>query len=315
MHGPPTISIIIPTYNRAQYLPDALQSCRDQTFQDFEIIVVDDGSTDSTSALIKEYPEVRYFYQPNGGVSNARNHGLRHARGEFIQFLDSDDVLLPHKLERSLEEFKNYPETDLVYSRMEMRSDDLQQIYFPNGQTDMGRTVTLKDLLLGGTSFFGPSSILVRCKALIDVGCFDDKLRAAEDWHLIVKLLAAGKSFRSVDEALVWHRNTPNRLTNDRLNLRLYHLLAYERVRPLIPPGVVDIDEQLATRTHIVAMRYWEQHHVRMARTYLCRAIRLHPKGRQARRLLLVLSYFTPYETANMLVNLLMRHRHKPASA
>ncbi len=97
------VSIIITAYNYARFLPEALRSCLAQTYQPVEIIVVDDGSTDNTREVVAGFPEVKYIYQPNQGVTSALNVGLSHAQGEFIQFLDADDTLSPTKIQRCVE--------------------------------------------------------------------------------------------------------------------------------------------------------------------------------------------------------------------
>src|SRR3954454_19415660 len=92
LNEPGLVSVAIPTYNRAYILDKAIESALAQTYRPVEIIVIDDGSTDGTAELVGRYPELRYFHQPNGGLSAARNSGLRQARGEFIALFDSDDV-------------------------------------------------------------------------------------------------------------------------------------------------------------------------------------------------------------------------------
>ncbi|MCO5200031.1 MAG: glycosyltransferase family 2 protein, partial [Anaerolineae bacterium] len=103
--SPPRVSVIIPTYNRAHLLPEAIDSVLAQTFKDVEIIIADDGSTDATAAIVAQYgSKVRYIAGVHGGAAgaHARNLGLSHARGEFIGFLDSDDRWLPHKLTQQM---------------------------------------------------------------------------------------------------------------------------------------------------------------------------------------------------------------------
>jgi glycosyltransferase involved in cell wall biosynthesis len=99
----PRVSVIIPAYNAAEHISGALESIFDQTFRDFEVIVVDDGSTDNTKEVVRAFQgkeNVRYFYQRNGGQSSARNLGVREARGEYLAFLDADDLWMPEFLER-----------------------------------------------------------------------------------------------------------------------------------------------------------------------------------------------------------------------
>jgi glycosyltransferase involved in cell wall biosynthesis len=117
-HGvAPTVSVIIPTYNRADCIVAAVESVLAQTFRDLEIIVVDDGSTDDTVRRLAAYgPPVRVVTKPNGGVASARNVGLRLARGRYVAWLDSDDLWLPFKLDLQLRVFREFPEVKLVFS-------------------------------------------------------------------------------------------------------------------------------------------------------------------------------------------------------
>ncbi len=117
----PTVSVIIPTYNREALLPRALDSVIAQTVDDWEIVLVDDGSTDGTAQVAARYKSrlgqrLLHLHQENGGSSRARNFGIDASRGRFVAFLDSDDEFLPHKLERQLELFERCPELGLVYS-------------------------------------------------------------------------------------------------------------------------------------------------------------------------------------------------------
>ncbi len=120
MKNAPTISVIIPTYNRAKLLPRALDSIIAQTYQDWEIVVVDDGSTDNTKEVVQAYADklggqCQYVYQENARCEAARNRGIGMARGQFVAFLDSDDEFLPRKLEQQMELFKLRPELGFVY--------------------------------------------------------------------------------------------------------------------------------------------------------------------------------------------------------
>ncbi len=140
------VSIVIPTYNRAYCLPATLESVFAQTYQNFEIIIVDDGSTDGTEEMIQarysNEPRLHYFRQKNQGVSVARNLAIDHSKGEFIALLDSDDLWMPWKLEAQLAAFKRFPEAVMVHSEMEAIDPDgrvfdkqfLRAIYAGYGQ-------------------------------------------------------------------------------------------------------------------------------------------------------------------------------------
>ena len=119
-----TVSVIIPAYNRAHYIREAIESALQQSHRPLEIIVVDDGSTDETPQILATYSEpVRVFRQVNQGVAAARNLGVSHARGEYVAFLDSDDLWHPEKLEKQIERFEADPELGLVHCGMETFND------------------------------------------------------------------------------------------------------------------------------------------------------------------------------------------------
>jgi glycosyltransferase involved in cell wall biosynthesis len=121
---PPAVSIVLPTYNRARFLPEAFSCIAAQTFSDWDLIVVDDGSTDDTRAMVGAFAppggqDVRYVYQENRGAYGARNTGLDHATGDYVAFFDSDDIWLPHHLERCVAALEGHPDLDWVYAACE----------------------------------------------------------------------------------------------------------------------------------------------------------------------------------------------------
>ena len=117
MEKNPKVSVIIPTYNSAQFIIETLESVFAQTYKNYEVIVVDDGSTDNTKEVLKPYmSKIRYIYKENGGPASARNVGIKNARGEYIAFLDSDDLWLPEKLEKQIRYFEKHPEIDMVFA-------------------------------------------------------------------------------------------------------------------------------------------------------------------------------------------------------
>jgi glycosyltransferase involved in cell wall biosynthesis len=144
----PEVSVIIPTYNSANYLTQAVDSVLAQTFRDNEILVVDDGSTDETEDVMRRYNSpVRYIRQKNGGVASARNRGIAESRGRYIAFLDADDTWYPIKLERQLAALDNRSDCQLCYSAFTLAASDLTPIRVVQSRR---RGAAMEDLLLRG---------------------------------------------------------------------------------------------------------------------------------------------------------------------
>ncbi len=181
----PAISVIIPAFNRAWCLESALQSVRDQTFRNFEVIVVDDGSTDDTPTLLGQFPEVRvHRWEDNRGVSAARNQGVQMARGQLISFLDSDDRWTENKLQVQADWMQAHPECPACYT---------DEIWIRNGVRVNPKN---KHRKYSGNIFrhclplciISPSSILMRASVLKTIGEFDTDLAACEDYDLWLRL-------------------------------------------------------------------------------------------------------------------------------
>ena len=181
------ISIVIPTFNRCRFIKRALDSIYNQTYSDYEIIVIDDGSTDGTADMLKKkFPDVRYFYQSNKGVSSSRNKGLEMAQGDWIAFLDSDDEWLPAKLEKQVKLLKSTPgykvcHTEEIWIRDGIRVNQMKK------HKKTGGWIFPQCLPLCAMS---PSSILIHCSVFEDVGDFDITLPACEDYDLWLRITA-----------------------------------------------------------------------------------------------------------------------------
>lgn len=188
---PPLVSVIIPTYNRSRYIAEAIRSVQAQTYQDVQIIVADDGSTDNTPDVVLAFGQgVTYLQLPHRGQAAAtRNAGLRAAEGEYVAFLDSDDLFLPHKLALQLAAFEQRPEAGLVYSNGYFFRDDPQT---PTGHALDGLPTptgnALADMLRG--NFLTSPVVLVRRDCLDVVGVFDEgqEFFAVEDYDLWLRI-------------------------------------------------------------------------------------------------------------------------------
>jgi glycosyltransferase involved in cell wall biosynthesis len=190
------ISIIIPTFNTANYLPSAIDSVLlNIAAVEYEVLVVDDGSTDNTREIIQSYivkQSIRYISQENRGLAAARNTGIRAARGEYIVFLDSDDIILPEKLSIQSTYLDQHPEIDLVYSQSEwfIENDfsNTMSVNFPIYEGNVA------DKLFFG-NFVHVNSVMVRKEKILALGLFDETLRELEDWDLWLRMVLSGSRF------------------------------------------------------------------------------------------------------------------------
>lgn len=212
----PLISVVIAAYNAAAYIAETLDSIRSQTFRSFEILVVDDGSTDATATLLKEYTDVRYIHQANAGEAAARNTGIRNALGAYIAFVDADDLWMPDKLQRQVSLLRSRPQAAWCYSNA-LAFDTESRAMFGGMR---GRKVydgdILRPLLL---SCFVPSAtVVVRKSVFSDVGLFDERLdrRIGEDWNMWLQI-AAKYSAAAIGEPLALiriHESNMSRTTD-----------------------------------------------------------------------------------------------------
>jgi len=181
----PIVSVIIPTYNRGWILKEAIDSVLAQDFKDYELIVVDDGSSDNTSEVLDTYGQnIIVLGQANKGVSAARNRGIAEAGGQLVAFLDSDDLWLPRKLSRQVDFFNLNPDavinqTEEIWIRNDVRVNPKNRHQKPSGM------IFERSL---GLCLVSPSAVMIR-KTLLDVvGLFDENLPACEDYDLWLRI-------------------------------------------------------------------------------------------------------------------------------
>jgi glycosyltransferase involved in cell wall biosynthesis len=240
------LSVVLPTYQRAYIVGRAIESVLAQTHRPVEVVVVDDGSTDDTRAVVKRYgPEVRYIHQTNGGVSRARNTGLRAARGEFIGLLDSDDVWLPWKAEVQVSFLRRFPEIGMVWTEMSavdvdgtmVQSEYLQTYYGAYGKTRLADWMRPLGRLgehsvpgehsdrkmwggdLFSAMFFGnlvhTSTVLLRRERLRLVGGFDESLRPiGEDYDFHWRTTREGPVGYLDAPTILYRITAPDQISN-----------------------------------------------------------------------------------------------------
>lgn len=204
----PKISVVVTCYNYGHYLSGCVDSILGQTFESFEVIVVDDGSTDDTPERIKPFLErdgrIRYIRKSNGGQASAKNTGVWHSRGEFLAFLDADDLWQPEKLQKQIELFKD-KSIGVVFSRMEFIDEQGRElISSPPAGYLTPRAGKVTDYLLFD-NFVPFSSSIVRRECLENHGVFDEALAMGIDWDLWLRL-SVHYQFAYVDEPLLRYR-------------------------------------------------------------------------------------------------------------
>ena len=274
----PTVSIIIPAYNQGHYLGAALRSVLSQTFHDYEAIVVDDGSTDDTPQVAGAFtdPRIRYARQDNRGLSGARNAGIRQATGEFISFLDSDDLFLPEKLALMVEALRAQPRYGMVAGQAII----IDEHGHPTGK----RFTTMlpedgAQLLLWNPLHVG--SVLVRRVWLDRAGLFDETLRSYEDWDMWLRLARAGCRFGWVDQPVSLYRFHRGQMTRNGEQMTQATFAVLDKVfgDPNLPASWAAMRDRAYANGHLraAAQAYQAKAYVR-ARTAMDEAIRLHPE-------------------------------------
>lgn len=213
----PTVSVIVPTFNRANLVCHALASVLRQTYAPLEILVVDDGSTDNTCDLVKPLGDpVRYFFQSNRGPAAARNVGIQSARGEMLAFLDTDDLWVPEALQWRVERFQNadLPPVGVVLGL-------IRRLPLGSAATNESASPPRKMNLFG--------SALVRREVFEQVGLLDEELRYGEDIDWFMRLGERGVPFDFLEQVTLLYQSHPDALMNDTPTARMYLLRALKK--------------------------------------------------------------------------------------
>ena len=209
----PTISVIIPAYNAERTIIKTVQSVLQQTFSDLEIIAIDDGCTDRTLELLQNVEDnrLKIFSYENGGLPVARNRGIARAEGEFISFIDADDMWTPDKLELQLAALQQNSMAGVAYSWTACFIDGQEESIFPYEPVFFEGNVY--DKLLVNNIVSNGSNILVRKQAIESVGQFETTLKSCEDWDFYIRL-AAQWHFVLVPKHQILYRQSSNAMTS-----------------------------------------------------------------------------------------------------
>ena len=244
-YSPPEVSVVVTCYNYAHYLEGCIQSILAQTYQDFEIILIDDGSTDETPDIAKKFQTVpNFFYvrQQNSGQARATNHGIELAKGTYVAFLDADDAWLPKKLEKQIALF-DQPRVGVVYSKlkeMDPEGNILVEVG-PVGRHWQPQAGSVVDWLLF-ENFTPFSSSMVRKQCLQDLGGLDENLSMVTDWDLWLRL-SMHWEFAYVDEPLILYRRGHSQMSANSATMRacadlVLHRFLHDNASLLNPTAV-----------------------------------------------------------------------------
>ena len=264
------VSIIIPTFNRSDYITTALDSVLAQTYKDYEIIIIDDGSSDDTKEVLKPYQDnIHYFYHDNKGIPATRNKGIREATGDFIAFLDSDDYWLPEKLERQIECFCKNSHYGMVATRCSSITPD-GRLRKKNRPGKSGWV--LIDLFKA--NFIRTSSAMIKKECFEKVGLFDESLPECEEYDLWLRITRK-YPIGFINEPLAVYTDNPKGISTDSLAGRLQRLKVLEKdyLKECIPPALYR--KRLASNYHYVGRHYLNQGEQGKGRAYLRRSLSL----------------------------------------
>lgn len=279
------VSVIIPTHNRAQSLSRALDSVLVQEGQgqrfDLEVLVIDDASTDDTSEMMRRYPGVRHIrLSENAGTSGARNAGLKEATGQYVAFLDDDDVWLPWKLRRQVALLEARPDVGLVYGQ-EIKVYDSDVSLWPDARDALSGRIE-RDLLIRCP--VNTSSVMVRHAALQRAGNFDEALRCWEDYDLWLRLAFNDKFWFLPGAAVIYHVSTSGRFLSSVLSgeserdLRRVMQAALDRLRTRGPLPKQFLDEVEAETVARIAGQLSLLQQPEALRAYLLTVLRRSPQ-------------------------------------
>ena len=276
----PTISVIVPAYNAEKTILETITSVLNQTFSDFELIVINDGSTDKTLERLNtlEDSRLKIFSYENGGESVARNRGISQATGDFIAFIDADDLWTPDKLELQLAALQQHPEAGVAYSWAYYMDEDGESLQaeppiFVQGNVQV--ELLVKDFIVSG------SNCMVRREAIKSVGEFDPSLPCAADWDYWLRL-AARWPFVVVPKHQILYRISSNSASSQVEVMERCNLIVIERGFLSVPPEIKSLKNQSLANTyrfsaHLYLMRVGTTDAAQKTIHKLRMAIRLYP--------------------------------------
>ncbi|WP_071188885.1 glycosyltransferase family 2 protein [Trichormus sp. NMC-1] len=248
----PMVSVIIPAYNAAQFLPAAIASVQEQTFSDWELLIINDGSTDDTVAVVRQYQEtdncIHLIHQLNRGVSTARNLGIEKSKGQIIAFLDADDQWLPDKLQQHLQHFQSNSRLGVSFAQVEI----LTQTGEPTGQVSSSRLTDLKPkYLLSENPTTTTSNWVVRKEVFSQVGGFSPDMSYSEDLEWLLRVICTGDwEIAGINQVLTRYRTSSAGLSSNLYRMETGWNQLVEKAK-VYAPQLVENHFALAQALHL----------------------------------------------------------------
>ncbi len=250
----PKVSVIIPAYNAMTYLPKTVESVLKQSFTDFEVIIVNDGSSDNIEQWVNTITDnrIKLISQKNQGTAAARNTGIAHAKGEYLAFLDSDDLWEASNLEKQVYCLDNNPDVGLVYvwiASIDENGNHLGQIYGNDEQGYIWEKMLQRNVIWSG------SAAMVRRVCFEKSGVFDQSLKYSEDWDMWIRI-SRNYSFAVIKEPLVYYRFHPNNKSKNHTKIKNELRLIVEKSFQSVPFELLHLRNK--TYSHINFITAWK---------------------------------------------------------
>lgn len=209
----PLVSVLTPTYNSQRFIGRAIESVLAQTYTNFEMLIVDSLSQDGTADVVRTFRDARVIFLQEKGLSvgAARNHAFRRSRGDYITFLDSDDIFQPQKIERQVDFLRRHPAYDVAYCNGLHRYENAPDVLYRKRRDSRSGNIVAQLLQ---TSYINLNTVLLKRAVLDKAGVFNERRGYPEDWELWLKIGLAGFSFGYHDEDLVIHEIRPDSDSN-----------------------------------------------------------------------------------------------------
>jgi len=289
------VSVIIPVFNHEKYIAECVESVLGQTYRDFEVVVVDDGSTDRTPEILKRYGDrIRYIRQSNRGGAGALNTAIRNSRGEYIAWLSSDDVFLPAKLEEQVAHFEQHPEVDVTYTDFLVIdgegkvTGEVRSPYYPDKKRFR------YEMFVG--NFVNGSSVMFRRKCIEETGYFDEEMRYHADGNMWFRMLKRHE-FGHIPIPLLKYRWHDTNISHHFRGMRKYLDLYYRKILKAYPCEEIFPDGGEPGEANLALGSILLRHHrlYSLGFSLLCEGIKRNPFKARGYRLMLSFSTRMPW--------------------